>query len=328
MNRRAFVAALGGGLVVAPRLARAQTRKPARIGWIGAWYSPSASAALFEAFRAGMRDLDYIEGQTLTIDARWMEQSTAEEAARLTTELAHSKVDVLVAQGQAVPGVKAAAASMPVVFGFSGDPVAGNIVTSLARPGANLTGFTLLAVELAAKRVELLKEAAPRISRIAVLTNPRHAGEDQELRESELAARRSGLTAHQFPVRTVGDVNTALDAMARDGCDGLVALSNLLIMHHRNVIAEFAAKRRIPTVSGWEDFAVDGNLMTYGPDLQHAWRHVAAPYVDKILKGARPADLPVQQPTTFRLVVNLKTAKALGLNIPSSILLRADRVID
>ncbi len=328
MHRRTFVGALGVSLVAASGAARAQARKSARIGWVGAWYSASAAAALFDAFRAGMRDLGYIEGQNLTIDARWMEQSTLDEAARLTAELVRSRVDLLVAQGQAVPGVKAEAGSMPVVFGFSGDPVAGKIVASLARPGGNLTGFTLLAVELAAKRVELLKEAAPRISRVAVLTNPRHAGEDQELRESQIAAQRLGLTSQQFPARTVAEVNAAMEAMARDHVDGLVALSNLLIMHQRNAIAEFAAKQRIPTISGWEDFAVDGNLMTYGPNLQHAWRHVAATYIDKILKGTKPADLPVQQPTEFQLVINLKPAKALGLTIPPSLLLRADRLVE
>jgi putative ABC transport system substrate-binding protein len=327
MDRRRFVVALSAGLVAAPGSARAQARKSARVGWVGGWYSPSAAGSLLDAFRQGMRELGYVEGQNLTIDARWMEGNTRDEAARLTAELVRSKVDVLVAQGTAVPGVKAEAGSTPVVFGFSGDPVAAKIVTSLARPGGNLTGMTLLAVELAGKRVELLKEAAPPISRVAVLTNPLHVGEDQELRESELAAQRLRLTLRQFPVRTVPEVNAALEAMARDHVDGVVALSNLLIMLQRNAIAEFAAKQRIPTISGWQDFAVDGNLMSYGPNLQHAWRR-AAIYVDKVLKGTKPADLPVEQPTTFQLVINLKTAKAIGLTIPSSLLIRADRIVE
>lgn len=328
MNRRTFVWALGAGLLATPYAARAQARKSARIGWVGAWYSPSAAASLFEAFRAGLHDLGYVEGQNLTIDARWMAEAATEEAAAFTRELIRSKADVLVAQGQAVPGVKAESGSTPVVFGYSGDPVVGNIVASFARPGANLTGFTLLAVELAAKRVELLKEAVPRIARVAVLTNPRHAGEDQELRESQMAAQRLGLTVQPFPVRTVADIATALDAMSREPIDALLALSNLLMMRERNAIAEFAARRRIATISGWEDFAVDGNLMTYGPNLQHAWHDVAATYVDKILRGTKPADLPVQRPAKFQLVINMKTAKALGLSIPPSVLLRADRVIE
>ena len=327
MNRRIFVVTLGAGLMAVPGTAGAQIRKAARVGWVGAWYSPSAAAALFDAFRHGMRELGYVEGQNLIIDARWMERIAPEESARLTADLLRSKVDVLVAQGPALPGVKAEAGSVPVVFGFSGDPVAAKFVTSLARPGANLTGMTLLAVELAGKRVELLKAAVPRVSRVAALTNPLHAGEEEELRESRIAAERLGLTLQPFPLRTAPDVNAALETMTRDHIDAAVALPSLLIMRQRNAIAEFAAKHRIPVVSGWEDFAVDGNLMTYGPNLQHAWRHLAS-YVDRILKGTKPADLPVEQPTTFQLVINLKTAKALGLTIPSSLLARADRVIE
>ena len=328
MDRRTFIVVVSVGLIAAPGTTRSQMRTVARIGWVGGWYSPSAAASLLEAFRQGMRELGYVEGQNLTIDARWMEGNAPEEAAKLTAELVRSRVDILVAQGQAVPGVKAEAGTVPVVFGFSGDPVTARLVTSLARPGANLTGFSLLAPELAGKRVELLKEAAPRISRLAVLTNPLHPGEDRELRETQVAALRLGLMLQQFPVRTVGEVNTALEAMTRDHVDGVIALSNLLIMRQRSAIAEFAAKYRTATISGWEDFAVDGNLMSYGPNLKHAWRQVAATYVDKILKGAKPADLAVQQPTEFQLVINQRTARALGLNIPSSLLLRADRVIE
>jgi putative ABC transport system substrate-binding protein len=223
--------------------------------------------------------------------------------------------------------VKVEAGSLPIVFGFSGDPVAANFVTSLGRPGGNLTGISLLAVQLAAKRVELLKEAAPRISRLAVLFNPLHAGEDQEFHEAELGAQRMGLSIQQFPARTVEEVNAALEGMARDRVDGVLALSNLLVMRQRNAIADFAKKQRIPTISAWEDFAVDGNLMTYGPNLQHAWQRLAS-YVDKVLKGAKPADLPVEQPTKFQLIINLKTARALGLTILQSLLLRADRIIE
>jgi putative ABC transport system substrate-binding protein len=328
VDRRAFLLTFNTGLIAARSVAaHAETRRPALIGWIGAWYSPTAAGSLFDAFRQGLRDLGYVEGQNFTIDARWMEGNTLDEAARLTADLLRSKVDVLVAQGTAVPGVKAAAGSMPVVFGFSGDPVAAKLVASLARPGGNLTGMTLLAVELAGKRLELLKEAVPRASRIAALTNPLHAGEEEELRESQIAAQRFGLTLRPFPVRTVADVNVALDAMARDRIDAVIALSNLLIMRQRNVIAEFTVKHRIPSISGWEDFAVDGNLMSYGPNIQHAWRR-AAVQVDKILKGAKPADLPVEQPTKFQLVINLRTAKALGLTIPPSLLVRADRIVE
>lgn len=327
MHRRRFVIG-SAGLIAAPSVTFSQRRKVARIGYVGgAWYSAPAATSLFDAFRQGMRELGYFEGRDLTIDTRWMTGATFEEAAKLTDELVRLKVDVLVAQGFAVPGVKNAAASLPVVFAYSGDPVAAKFVTSLARPGANLTGVSLLAVPLAGKRVELLKEVAPRVSRLAALTNPLHPGEEEEFREAKRVADRLGVSVREFPVRSNSELNAALDAMAQDRIDGIVALSNLLVMLQRSTIAEFAVKHRIPTISGWEDFALDGNLMSYGPDLHYAFRQLA-PYVDKILKGANPADLPVQQPTHFQLVINLRTARALGLTIPSALVLRADRVVE
>jgi len=326
MDRRTFVVTLTIGLIVAPASVRSQGHKVARVGWVGGWYALAAANVLFDAFRQGMRELGYVEGQTVTIDARWMEGTAPEEAGKLSAELARSKVDVLVAQGHAVLGAITEAGSVPIVFIFSGDPVAAKIVPSLGRPGGNLTGITLQAVDLAGKRIELLKEAAPRVSRLAAFVNPLHPGEDAEFRESQIAAHRLGLTLQEYPVRSVADVYAALEAMTRDHVDGVVAFSNALIMSQRNGIAEFAAKYRIPTISGWEDFAIGGNLMTYGPDLQDSGRRVAT-YVDKILKGAKPADLPVEQPRKPKLVINLKTAKALGLTVPQSLLLRADVVI-
>jgi len=328
MNRRTFVLTLGSGLLAAPGTARAQGRKVARVGWVGAWYSRSGAATFLEAFRQGMRDRGYVEGQNLTIDARWMEGVSHDEAASITAELVRAKVDVVVAQGASIFGVKAAAGSVPVLFGYSGDPVAAKLVASLARPGGNLTGVTFLTLELAGKRVELLKEAAPRVSRLAILFNPLHIGEEEAVRETQAATRRLGLPLQPFAVHSVAEVTAALDTMVRDRANGVVALPNALIMLQRNAIAEFAVRHRVPTISGWEDFAiVDGNLMTYGPNLQEAWRHLAT-LVDKVLKGAKPGDLPVEQPTTYQLIINLKTAKALGLTIPQSLMLRADRLIE
>ena len=329
MNRRTFVLTLGSGLFATPASARAQGRKVARVGWVGAWYSRSGAATFLEAFRLGMRDRGYIEGQNLTIDARWMEGSVShDEAASITAELVQSKVDVVVAQGASIFGVKAAAGPVPVLFGYSGDPVAAKLVASLARPGGNLTGVTFLTLELAGKRVELLKEAAPRISRLAILFNPLHIGEEEAVRETQAATQRLGFPLQSFAVHSVAEVTAALDTMVRDRINGVVALPNALIMLQRNAIAEFAVRHRVPTISGWEDFAiVDGNLMTYGPNLQQAWRHLAS-LVDKVLKGAKPGDLPVEQPTTYQLIINLKTAKALGLTIPQSLVLRADRLIE
>ena len=327
LDRRRFVAAVSAGLISAPGLARAQARKMARVGWVGAWYNRAAGGTLFDAFRQGMRERGYHEGQNLTIEVRWMERTTLDEATGLTAELVQSKVDVLVAQGSSIPGVKAAAGSVPVVFGYSGDPVTAKFVTSLARPGGNLTGVTFLTLELAGKRVELLKEASPRASRLAILYNPMHIGEDEAVAKTQTAARRLGLTLQPFLVRSVEDIGAALDTMARQHVNGIIALPNALVMLQRTAIADFAAKHRIPTMSGWEDFVVDGNLMSYGPNLHDAWRYVAS-YVDKILKGAKPADLPVDQPTTYQFIINLRTAKTIGLTIPRSLLVRADRLIE
>lgn len=326
MQRRTFVAALGAGLVAAPGGVRAQTRKVARIGYVGGWYSLSTMAYLFEDFRQGMRDLGYVEGQNVTIEARMMQGTSLEEAARLTAELVRSKVDVIVALNFAVLGVKDEAGSVPVVFVYSGDPVAAKLVTSLARPGGNLTGITLMSVPLTAKRIELLKEVLPRATRFAALTNPLHPGETEESRQAVVAAQRNGVALTEYQVHSLADVRAALEAMVRERVEGIVALSNLLVMLHRSAIAEFTVKHRIATVSAWDDFAAAGNLMCYGPNLRATWRQLAG-YTDKVLKGAKPADLPVEQPTKFHLVINLKTARQLGLTIPQALLLRADEVI-
>ena len=329
MDRRTFIGSVASALLAAPLVVEAQpAKRVARIGFIGAWYSPSAAAILFEAFRRGMRELGYVEGQNLSIDTRWVGEgeSVRDGAAKAAVELIGSKVEVLVVQGTAIDGVKDEAESVPVVFGYSGDPVEAKLVTSLARPGGNFTGMTLLALEVAGKQLQLLKEVVPNLSRVAVIVNPLHAGEDAEFQSSQIAAQRLGLALQYFPVRTVADVNAALEAIARDRDQAILAFPNLLIYRQRNAIAQFAATQRIPTMSGWADFAVDGNLMTYGPDLEESWRFIAT-YVDKILKGTKPAELPVVQPTKFELVINLKTAKILGLTIPPSLLLRADKVI-
>src|SRR5947207_2059581 len=313
IERRAFVIGLGVGLITIPRTVRSQPRKSARIGWVGRWYSQPAASSLFDAFRQGMRELGYIEGQNLTIDARWLEgiASPHDEAAKATAELARSKVDVFVSQGPAVDGVKTEAGSVPVVFVYSGDPVEAKLVASLARPGGNLTGMTVFGVDLGGKQLELLREAIPRISRVGVLVNPLHIGEYPEFGRLQSVAQRLAINLQRATVRTIPEVNTALETMARERVQALMVFPNLVTMRQRHTIADFAARHRIPAISGWEDFAVDGNLMTYGPDLREAWRYVAT-YVDKILKGVKPADLPVEQPARLQLVVNLKAAKALG----------------
>ena len=322
VDRRTFLTTLGLGLLGAPKAA-AQPIRTARVGWVGGGVGPLTPEFL-EAFREGLRDMGWVEGRNLTLEARW---GSRDQARDLAAELLRSKVDLFVVQGPMTSGVQAAAGSVPIVFGFSGDPVEARFVSSLSRPGGNLTGISMMSFELMGKRLELLKEALPRLSRIAILANPGHPGEQAELRESAAAAHRLGLSVQYFQVRTVADFEPAFHPMTRDGVEAIVAFPDAFIMSQVNAIATFAARRRIPAVSGWAPFAERGNLMTYGPNLRATWRQVAT-YADKILRGARPADLPVEQPTKIELVVNMKTARALGLMLPRSIVARADRVIE
>jgi putative ABC transport system substrate-binding protein len=322
IDRRGFLASAALAILAAPIATRAQPGKTARIGWIA--LSPGPTPGQVEAFRGGMRERGWTEGQNLLIEPRWGDREGARE---LAAELVRSKVDVIVTQGPMVFAARAETQSIPVVFGFSGDPVDAKLVTSIARPGGNLTGISFLALELAGKRLELLREVLPRLSRIAILANPEHPGEAAELRESQAAAERLGLTVHYLPVRKAGDFERAFNQIEREAAGAILAFPDLLIMSQAKAIADFASRRRVPAVSGWSAFAVAGNLMTYGPNLDESYRIIAA-YVDKILRGAKPADLPVERPTKFDLVLNLKTARALGLTIPPSVLARADQVIE
>jgi putative ABC transport system substrate-binding protein len=321
LRRRRFLIATGA-LLASPLVARAQpAAKPARVGWIA--LSPGPTALQLEVFGRGMRERGWMEGQNLAIDVRWGDRDRARD---LMAELVRLNAQAVVTQGPMVFGARAEAGAIPLVFLFSGDPVEAKLVASLARPGGNLTGLTLLSLELAGKRLELLKEVLPRLSRVAILANQEHPGERAELRESQAAAARLGLTVQYVPVQTLGDFDAAFNAMERERTEAVVAFPDVLMMRQARAIAAFAAKHRIATVSGWADFAVAGNLMTYGPNFDDSFRILAA-YVDKILRGARPADLPIEQPTKLELVINLKTAKTLGLTLPQSLLVRADRVI-
>ncbi|MFZ1058025.1 MAG: ABC transporter substrate-binding protein [Candidatus Rokuibacteriota bacterium] len=324
-TRRSFVATLALGLLATPRAGRTQPpSRTARVGWIAASPGPVSTSAFFEAFRRGMSDKGWVEGRNLAIEARWGDPNRARD---FTAELVKLKVNVIVAQGPAVFGAQAVAGSIPIVFGFSGDPVEAKLVASLARPGGNLTGVTFLALELVGKRLELVKETLPGLTRVAILANPQHPGEQAELKASQAAASRLGLTVQYLPVRTASDFDAAFDAMTRERAEAIIAFPDASVMRQAKAIAAFAAKRRIPAVSGWADFVVAGNLISYGPNLEEAFRYIPT-YVDKILRGARPAVLPVEQPTKFELAVNLGAARALGLSLPPSILLRADRIIE
>jgi putative ABC transport system substrate-binding protein len=303
----------------------AEAQKPAKVPRVGYLISAAGVSAQYEAFRQGLRDLGYVEGQNVVIEYRSGEGSL--RLADLAAELAQLKVDVIVAQGAAATPAKTAAGAVPIVFGTSGDPVEGGFVASLARPGGNMTGLTFLAFELVGKRLELLKEILPKISRVAVLANPAHPGEQRELGETQNTAQSLGASLQYLQVKASADFDSAFEAVSKQHANALLVFPDAVTLAHRVRIAEFAAKSRLPSTFGWRNYVEAGGLMSYGPDVEDIYRKRIALYVDKILKGTKPADLPVEQPTKFELVINLKTANQIGLTIPQSVLFRADKVI-
>jgi ABC-type uncharacterized transport system substrate-binding protein len=316
-----FAALVGAMLLTLSFPADAQQAgKIARLGILA-----NAAAPQIDALRQGLRDAGYVEGQNIIIETRYAE-GRLERLPDLAAELVQLKVDVIVSIGPATPYAAKSIKSIPLVMGYSGDPVDAGIVASLARPGGKVTGMTFFAAELAGKRVELLKEAVPGISRLSVLANPRHAGEQRELRETQLVAQALALPLQYLTVKAPSDFHEAFGAITRERAEALITFPDALTMAHRKEIAEFSTRRRIPSISGWSEFAEAGGLITYGPNLLDSFKRVAV-YVDKILKGTKPEDLPVEQPTKFELVINLKTAKQIGLTIPPNVLARADKVI-
>jgi putative ABC transport system substrate-binding protein len=284
-----------------------------------------SSAAVYEAFQRGLRDLGYVEGRNVILEYR-----SAPDQSRLgerAAELVRLNVDVIVTAGVANFAAKASTDTIPIVFAASSDPVEAGLVDSLARPGGNLTGISSLAYTLVPKRLELLKEAAPKVSRVAVLANPGHPGVQLEWKATQDAAQALGVTLHRFAVRTGPEVDQAFDAIVKTGINAILVFPDSFTLTHRARMADFAAARRLPSVFGWKEYAEAGGLLSYGPNLDALWKRMAV-FVDKILKGAKPGSLPVEQPSTFELVINLKTARTLGLTIPPSLLLRADRVIE
>jgi putative ABC transport system substrate-binding protein len=296
------------------------TEKIARIGIVADGNSPQV-----EALRQGLRDIGYIEGQNIIIEHAYTE-GKPDRIPDLVAELLTLKIDLVVSIGPTTPLIAKITKVIPVVFGFSGDPIEAGVVASLARPGRNTTGMTFFASVLAGKRVELLKEAVPGTFQIAVLANPTHAGEVVEFRETETAAKGMNVAVKRYPVQVAGDFDSAFTAIAKQRANAVITFPDALMMAHRKEIAEFAGKLRLPSVGGWSEFADAGGFMTYGPNLLNSFRRVAF-YVDKILKGAKPADLPIEQPKKFELVLNLKAAKQIGLTIPPNMLARADKVI-
>jgi putative ABC transport system substrate-binding protein len=303
-----------------------QAKKVPRIGFI----SPSSSATAgprLEAFRQGLRDLGYIDGGNIAIEARWAE-GLAERLPHLIAELIQLKVDVLVVGSAAgALAAKNAKSTTPVVFTAVTDPFGQGIISSLARPGGNITGVSLAVGDgFSGKWVELLKETVPKIARASVLGNPTHPVAQVFLRETQEAGRGLGVRLQFFEARDPGQLDSVLSKMEKERAGALLVTPDPLFSSQRRRIVDFAANRRLPSMFFSGDFVDAGGLMAYGPSFSDSYRR-AATYVDKILKGAKPADLPVEQPTKFELIINLKTAKQIGLTIPQSVLYRADKVI-
>jgi putative ABC transport system substrate-binding protein len=327
MERRTFLAMLPGGLLAAPLAADAQA--PAKVPRIGFLLgpTPAVSAPYLEDFRQGLHDLGYVEGQSIAFEYRWAEVKY-ERLPALAAELVRLNVDVIVTSGGPVPlAAKQATSTIPIVVTSQIDPVATGLVASLARPGGNVTGLTIMGPEVAGKHLELLKEVAPKVSRVAVLQNSNSPLHTPQLRQAEGAARALGVQLQVLNARTPAEIDAAFAAMRRQRAGGVLILRDTFFFGQRPQIVALAAKSRLPAVYGWREDAEAGGLMAYGASVHEQWRR-AASFVDKILRGAKPADLPIQQATKFELVINLKTAKALGLTIPPSLLLRADQVIE
>jgi putative tryptophan/tyrosine transport system substrate-binding protein len=302
--------------------------KVPRVGYlIAGSHSDPQRQRLLEAFRQGLLELGYVEGQNIAIESRWAE-GKPDRLPALAADLVRSKVDVIVAQsGAATRAAQQATRTLPIVMSLSNDAVGSGFVASLARPGGNVTGLTIMAPDLAGKQFQLLKEVVPKVSRVALLTNPANPASAPFLREAEAAARASGVRLQTLEARDPQEIDSAFAAMTRERAGALLILPDVIFLSQRRQMAELATKRCLPAVYGVREYAEAGGLMAYGANHIDLVRR-AATFVDKILKGAKPGDLPVEQPTKFELIINLRTAKAIGLTIPPSVLQRADQIID
>jgi len=325
MGRREFVALLGGAVATWPLAARAQQPgKAARIGYLAIRAPMSADEALLQA----LRELNWIEGRNIVVERRFS-AGNFDRLREFAAELVRLKVDAIVAVASAsTQAAKDATASIPICFVNAGDPVGQGFVMSLARPGGNVTGVSFDASpDITAKQLQLILETVPKASRVAVLWNPTSPFLRSYWSVAQAAAPALGVVLQSLEVQDASQYETAFKAIGRDRADALVVLSDSFATFHRARIAELAAEHRLPVLYGHRQYVEAGGLMSYGPSLFDVYRRAAA-YVDKILKGTRPADLPVEQPTKYELVINLKTAKALGLELPPTLLARADEVIE
>ncbi|HEX6438548.1 MAG TPA: ABC transporter substrate-binding protein [Candidatus Binatia bacterium] len=303
--------------------AQESTRIP-RIGVLVAGQPPTRPS--LEGFRQGLRELGYVEGKNIHLELRW-DEGNPDRWAEMASELVRLKVDVILAgHGVAALGAKQATTTIPIVIGATSDPVAAGLVRSLARPGGNITGLAFYGSELGPKRLELMKETLPKLSRIAMIWHPFGLNLDIVVKDVKATAQSLGLTLHPLEVRQRDDLESAFEAARQKQAGAVLISQGAFFGTHRAYIAERGLTHRLPTISGEAEFAEAGGLMFYGQNIPNTWKR-AASYVDKIIKGARPGDLPIEQPTKFELVINLKTAKKIGLPIPPNVLARADRVI-
>jgi ABC-type uncharacterized transport system substrate-binding protein len=304
--------------------AQQQTKAP-RIGYLGAT-SRSTNPARIEAFRQGLRELGYIDGKNIVIEYRWSE-AKSDRLPPLAAELARLKVDVIVTGGPAATrSAKQATPTMPIIMAYDDDPVGNGFVASLARPEGNITGLSSLAPGISGKQLELLKEIVPKLSHVAVLGDATQPGNPQALGEIELAADGLGVRRQIFDIQHPEDIEAAFRAANKGHANAVLLLGSPVLLTQRRHVADLAVKSRLPVVYGRPEFVEDGGLLYYGTSFNDLFRRAAA-YVDKILKGAKPADLPVEQPKKFEFIINLKAAKQIGLTIPPNVLARADKVI-
>jgi putative tryptophan/tyrosine transport system substrate-binding protein len=328
VRRREFITLLGGVAAAWPLAARAQQAKIFRLGYLepGVRSDPTVQN-LRRQFLLGLRDLGYVEDRNFKIEDRNADGDLARLPA-LAADLARLPVDILVAGGEAtIRAAMQATDKIPIVMTISGDPIISGIVSSLARPGGNVTGMSALASDMASKRVELLKEVVPRASRVAVLWNPSFPAKVAELKDTEAAAKALGLGLRSIEVPIPAELDAAFASILRERPDALITFAESMTISHRDKIGNFALANRLPMITELREFTVVGGLASYGISRPDLWRR-AASYVDKIVRGASPADLPVEQPKRFELVINLKSAKAIGLDVAPIMLSRADEVIE
>jgi putative ABC transport system substrate-binding protein len=326
MDRRAFLGTLAGGLLATPLGAGAQQEgKVYRIGYLTG-NSVEGDMGLRSAFQQGLADLGYVDGKNVVIEARYA-AGDFKRLPSLAAELVQSKMDVVVASATAINDARAALAGVPTVFVIADDPVTTGLVASLARPAGHMTGLTSLNIDLDGKRLEILKAALPAVRRVGLLSAPRDRAQRERAAAVERAARSLGLQLQFLQVPSMDQLARVIDAAAHSRVEALMVLGAPVFRAYQAQTAQLVAKTRLPVVSAWREFPEAGGLLSYGTSVPAMFRR-AAIFVDKILKGAKPADLPVEQPTAFELVINLKTAKALGLTIPPSLLQRADQVIE